>query len=478
MNTDKSQTPVSRRRNADAKQEKPSLAVLPLKIIGAKTDDETYLAVGLADALITRLSNARRIVVRPTSAVLPFAAAENAIAAGRQLKADFVLSGNIRRIGNRVRISTQLVRVESEATLWADRFDEDLIDILDLEDAVAEKVCALLMPQLAGDGQEKISQRGTNSGQAFDAYLRARYNLFLFTPDSYGKAKMYFEEAIRLDPDYALAYVGLADLYLALTAFGTTPPLAAYSKSREMASRALSINNSLGEAYAVLAACDHENFDFARMEKNLRRGIELNPDYPLARIWLSNLLTLFGKSEEAITEARRAVELNPVSTFEKRQLAWIYSHNRRLDKALEVSAATLEAEPDSSYNLSFYSRILRLCGRLAESLETAERSVKIDPQIPLFAANYAASLAAVGESEKARTVLRKLESLPAEIYVSPFNLAVAYANLGDRERVYELLEYGYRTRDYRQIWIAADPQFDFLRGEPRFQSLLDRLKNF
>lgn len=468
---------AKRNLKSSASREKPSLAVLPLKIVGTRTNDESYLAIGLADALITRLSNVRRIVVRPTSAVLLFAETENAVAAGRRLEADFVLSGTIRRHANRLRISTQLVRVESEAILWADKFDEDLTDVLDLEDALAEKVGNLLIPQLTGDEQEKLSKRGTNDAQAFDAYLRARYNLYLFTPESYAKAKLYFEQAVRLDPNYALAYIGLAEFYFALTAFGATPPLAAYSKSRESALRALEIDDSMGEAYAVLAACDHEDFDFIRMEKNLRRSIELNPNYPLSRIWLSNVLTFFGKSEEAIAEARRAVELNPISTFEKRQLAWIYSHNNRLDKALEVSRAAVEAEPDSGYCLTFYSRILRICGKLDESVETAARSVKIDPQISLFVTNYAASLAAVGETEKARQVLQTMENLPPEIYVSPFNMAIAYVNLGEEESALEQLEYGYQTRDQRITWIATDPQLDALRGNPRFQNLLDRLQN-
>jgi len=450
--------------------------VLPFKSLSAKAGDE-YLGLGLADTLITRLSNVRQLILRPTATVLRYAETADALAAGRELETDFVLSGTIRRAGTRLRISVQLTDTKSEATLWADRFDEDLTDVLDLEDKVAEKVGKILIPRLTGDEQKKLAHRGTTSVQAFDAYIRARYNLFLLTPESYAKAKMFFEEAIRLDPNYALAYVGLAEFYFALNTFGTMPPAVAYPKTRELAQRAIEIDDSLGDAYAVLAVSYHDNYDFAEMEKNLQRSIELNPNYPLSRIWIANVLTFYGKSEEAIKEAEVAVRLNPVSTFEKRQLVWIYSHNRRLDKALEVSEAIVKAEPGSAQCLTFYSRILRLCGKMEESLATAERAFKLDNQTPLIVTNYAASLAAANQKKIARAVLQKLENLPAEIYVSPFNMAIAYINLGDIEQTFKWLEYGYQTRDQRLTWIVTDPQFDELRNEPRFQKIVELMKN-
>lgn len=462
---------------AERLNEKQSIAVLPLKIIGKSSSEEEYLSFGLADAMITRLSKVSRLAVRPTSAVLRFSETDDAINAGRELQTDFVLSGTVRRAGNRLRISAQLVNVNSENTIWADKFDEDLTDILELEDKVAEKVGKVLIPRLSGEEQKKLVKRETNNAQAFDAYIHARYHLFLLTPESAVKAKAFFEEAIRLDSDYALAYVGLAELYFALNTFGTMPPSIAYPQARELSERAIEIDDSLGEAYAVLAVTYHDNYDFVQMESYLRRSIELNPNYPLSRIWMANVLTFYGKHDEAIKEAEYAVKLNPVSTFEKRQLAWIYSHNHRLNKALEISEATVKAEPGNTQCLTFYSRILRLCGRFDDSLKMAERAVKFDNQTPLIVTNYAASLAAVGEKEKAQAVLQKLENLPAEIYVSPFNMAIAYINLGDIEQTYIWLEYGYQTRDQRLTWIVTEPQFDELRNEPRFQKLVELLKH-
>lgn len=459
-------------------QDKKSIAVLPLRIIGTRSGDDEYLAVGLADAMITRLSNVRRIVVRPTATVLRFAETEDAIAAGRELAVDFVLAGTIRRHESRIRISAQLLDVRAETTVWADKFNEELTDVLDLEDLVAEKVGTILIPQLTGEEQRKLGKRGTDNAQAFDAYMRARFNLYLLTPDGFANAKNYFETAIRLDKNYALAFVGLADYYFALTTFGTMPPLIAYPKAREMAEKALELDESLGEAYTVLAFVSHEKFDFTAMGKNIRRSIQLNPNHALARVWFSTLQTFYGRGDEAVREATRAVELNPVSVFERQHQAWIFYHNHRFEEALKLCEAVVKAEPNFAHGLGVYSRILHGCGNRTASLEAAHRAFELSRQTPWIAVNYATALAFSRENKKAREILCELENLPAEIYVTPYCLAIAYINLGEPELAFEFLEEAFRTRDIWLIWINSDPQLDALRDNVRFQNLLERVKNY
>lgn len=468
---------ISERKANEKSGDTKSIAVLPLKFISAAENDDRYLSVGLADAMITRLSNVRRLVVRPTSSITPFADYEDAFAAGGALGVDFVLCGTIRRAGERIRIAAQLIEVETGTTLWADKFNENFTDVLELEDLVAEKTAKLLIPKLSGEERKKLAKRSTDNPQAFEAYLRGRYHLNLFTPEEFDKAKSYFEQAIALDAEYALAYAGLADYYFGVGTFGTASPLECYAKARAMAERALEIDDGLGEAYAILGFAYFADLDFEKVERTLRRGVELSPNYSLGRIWLSVLLTFYGKHDEAVAEAKRAAELNPLSPFDRQHYAWILYHARRFDEAETRARRALEGEPRFSHGLGVLAWILRQAGQTEESIEMARRAVEFSGRNPWLVSNLAASYAKSGQRKEAIGLLRELGKYSGEKYVSPYCLAVAYWNLGDADRAFACLEEAFETRDVWLIWMASDAQLDGLRDDERYQNLLRRVKN-
>jgi TolB-like protein len=240
--------------------EKPekSIAVLPLTILGANTGnaDDEYLGVGLADAMITRLSSVRRLVVRPTSSILRFGNCADSFAAGRELTVDFVLCGTIRRAGTRLRISTQLLDVAKNSIVWAGKFDEEFTDVLALEDLVAEKVGRLLISQLTGEERHQLAKRGTNKPAAYEAYLRGRFQWNQFTPDSLLKSIEFFKQVIDLEPEYALAFASMADCHYWLGAFGVGTPRehfeAARAAARICAGAELSlIRITLGDTFGI-----------------------------------------------------------------------------------------------------------------------------------------------------------------------------------------------------------------------------------
>ena len=430
-----------------------------MKFIGESVDDDEFLAVGLADAMITRLSKVSRLVVRPTSSVLRFADWEDLFAAGRELGVDSAARSD----------------AQANASLWEDKFNEKFTDVLELEDLVAEKTAGILIPKLTGEEQKKLARRGTNNPQAFEAYLRGRYHMSIFTSAELARAKEHFERAVRLDPEYALAYFGLADYYFALGTFGSVAPVESFGKAQEMAERALQIDDSLGEANAVLGFTYFTDPDFERVEKTLRRSIELNPNYSLSRIWLSVLLNFYGKHEEAVEEARRAAELNPLSGFDRQHRAWILYHARRFDEAVTRTRALLKDEPNFSHALGVLGWMLRHRGESAESLKYAERAVQLSGGNPWFVASFAASCAEAGQMEKARRILADLEKISAEKFVSPFCMAVAYCALGETNRAFAELENALKTRDLWLVWIASEPQFDRLRDDERYRDLLRRM---
>jgi TolB-like protein/Tfp pilus assembly protein PilF/tRNA A-37 threonylcarbamoyl transferase component Bud32 len=455
-----------------------AVAVLPLKFIGARQPDDAYLGIGLADAMITRLSQVGRLIVRPTSAVLQFGETTDSFEAGRKLDVDFVLDGTIRRAGARVRISAQLLDVKSNSTRWAESFDENLTDVLDLEDRVAEKVARLLIPRLTGEEKQKLAKRGTDNAEAYEAHLRGRYHLKLFTPDNFALAKDYFEQAIRLDPDYALAYIGLADCYFCLGTFAAESPLECYRHSREMAEKALDLDETLGEGYTILGFVEFsQQYDFGKADELLRRGIELNPNNSLGRVWYSVSLTAQKQFDKAVEEARRAVETNPVSPFEQQHYAWILYHTRRFDESLAHSSKMVEINPYFSHARGIHSWILRHLNRLEESISHAEAAVELSNANPWLVGNLAASYARAGQRERALEVLSGLGISVGERYVSPYSMAIAYYFLGETDKVFARLEEAYAARDVWLIWLGVEPQFDSLRGDSRFQDLLRRINS-
>src|SRR5262249_38736819 len=335
------------RRKTDAHVK--SIAILPLKLLnlGPTTDTgESFLGVGLADAMIPRLSGVRTLAVRPTSSILPYGEpTTDPLRAGRELSVDYVLDGRIKLLGNRVRVSLQLLDIHQEANSWADQFDEQYSDALDLEDSISAKVAQSLLPQLAEPGQVKFRKRGTDNPQAFEAYLRGRYSWNKFTPGSLPKALASFEEAVKLDPNYALAHVGLADFYNWAGIYGILPPTLTHTQARAAARRAIELDDSLGEAYATYGlSIETSDCNWEETERVYRHALELNPNYPLAHEWYSSLLIGTGRFEEGLREIHRAEELDPLSLRELTLTAWTYYQVRRFEDAIDKARQIIELD--------------------------------------------------------------------------------------------------------------------------------------
>ncbi|MGH9908885.1 MAG: protein kinase domain-containing protein, partial [Pyrinomonadaceae bacterium] len=327
-----------------------SIAILPLKIINLDSNadtSESFLGVGLADAMITRLSGVRSLAVRPTSAIVPYGDQNtDPFRAGRELSVDYVLDGRIKMLGNRVRVSLQLLDIQQGANSWANQFDEKFLDALDLEDSISAKVAESLLPQLTGTGRRKFRKRGTDNPRAFEAYLRGRFFWNSFTPDSLPKALASFKEAIDWDPNYALAHVGLADFYNWAGIYGLMPASKSHPLAKMASKCAIELDESLGEAYASLAlTIEAEDWDWAECERLYRYSLELNPNYSHAHEWYSSLLIATGRFEEGLEETRRAEELNPLSLRSMTLTAWTFYQTRNFDEAMSKAQQIIHLDP-------------------------------------------------------------------------------------------------------------------------------------
>ena len=472
---------LSEAETADPSAAARTLAVLPFQVLRVEEKTDEFLGMGLADAIITKLSNLERITVRPTSAVVKyFDGTHNILAAGQELSVGYVLDGRIQRAGDRLRLTVQLVRMRDGNPLWAAKFDEDYTDLFSVEDSISEQVANALVPRLTGEEREVLLRRETENSDAYRAFLKGRYFWNRFTPDDFAKALEQFNEAIRLDPEYAQAYVGIADYYNWAAIFGIGTPGENFLQAKAAAIRALDLDDELAEAHAALAFTNLcYDWDWEGAEKRFKRSLELNSNYGPAHQWYSNLLATQGRFDEALVEIKRAQEINPLSLMDRSIAGWTYYHARQYLLAEQEVNATLEIDRNFSNSHLMLGFIYERLGRYEESINALNRSIELmsGSVVPLSAMGYV--LAASSRRDEARAILEHLKKLSEQRYISSYFLAWIHAALGERDAAFKCLERAIELRDEWLIWLGTDPWLDYLRDDPRFADLLGRvgLKN-
>jgi serine/threonine protein kinase/tetratricopeptide (TPR) repeat protein len=462
-----------------------SIAVLPLKFLETRrnTGDETggdeYLSVGLADALITRLSQLRRFSVRPTSSVMRYQALDSdPLVAGRELDVGFVLDGRIQHAGERIRVTVQLLDVWSGSAVWAGQFDEEFNDVLSLEDAITAQVAEAIVPHLTGEERRRLAKRSTDNPEAHEAYMRGRYYWSTFTEEGLAKALICYNQAVAHAPDYALAYTGIADYYNWLGIFAVLPFADTSAAAKEAALKAIALDDTLAEAYAALgfAAIMHD-FDWEAAERYLRRAIDLNPNYVTGRLWYSYFLGMAGRFEEALTQVRRAIEVAPLTPIAHQTLSWTYYHSRRYEESVATGRNLVANEPQYGLGFLFLSQPLSQTRQYREAIAAGLKGVELLGRSPYSLSWLATAYAAAGKRHEAQAILDEIEEMAGRRYVSPYLLAMIYCSLGDEERALAELENALEIRDGRLVWLGVDPQFDRLRDRARFEEVLRRTNN-
>jgi TolB-like protein/Flp pilus assembly protein TadD/predicted Ser/Thr protein kinase len=451
-----------------------SIAVLPFKPLVAESRDES-LEMGMADTLIAMLSNIRAINVRPISAVRKYAGMEqDAVQAGREQRVDAVVDGQIQKSGEKMRVTVRLVRVEDGAPIWTSQFDEKITDIFAVQDSISERVVAVLAVKLTSDQSALVAKHYTNNADAYQLYLKGRYYWDKRTPDGFRRAIEYFQQSIGLDPNYALAHVGIADCYGLFPEYAVLPPKSAFPKARAAAMRALEIDDALAEAHASLANIKIFDLDFAGAESEFKRAIELNPNYATAHHWYGEHLAVMGRFDEAIAEAKRAQQLDPLSLIVNSDLAEVFVWARQYDQAIEQCNKTLEIAQDLSVTHHWLGVAYEQTGKLPEAIAEFQKAVSLD--------NAAGDIGGLGHvyalSGRRAEALKKLDELmrlSKQKYVPPYWVAVIHIGLGDKDKAFQWLEKAYEDRGAGLPTLMVDPQLDSLRSDPRFADLLQRV---
>jgi TolB-like protein/Tfp pilus assembly protein PilF len=452
-----------------------SIAVLPFKHIGSREDDE-YLGLGITDALITRLSNVRQVIVRPTSAVRKYQDVLDPIAAGQELRVESVLDGSIQRSGQRIRVTVQLISVANGAALWAAKFDEQFTGIFEVEDSISEQVTKALTLKLTSEEKVQLVKHHTEDSEAYQLYLRGRYLVNnRKSLDGFKKAIEYFQKAIAIDSNYALAYSGLADCYIYASSQNVVPPKEYLAKAEEAALKALQLDDTLAEAHLSLGFHRDEVWDWSGAEREYKRAIELNPNLLNSHQRYASYLRTMGRFDEAIAEIRSALELDPLSLSIKLSLGICFYVAREYDLAIEHLSGVLELDPNFSQaplclGLAYEQKLM-----YDEAITEYKRAVS-SKVCELEALAYISHAYAMSErKDEAKKILDELLELSQQRYVEPYFIALIYTALDEKDQAFAWLEKGYEDHFLTMGVLKIDPMFDGLRDDSRFESLLQRM---
>lgn len=448
------------------------LAVLPFKPLSTDSRDET-LELGMADSLISQLSNVRNLSVRPLTLVRRFRSAEqDPFAAGRALDVEAVLDGHIQRSGPRIRVSARLLRVADKTQLWAGHFDEKFTDIFTVQDSISRRVVEELALHLSKEESARMARRATDNLEAYESYLKGRFFVSLAQPR---RAIEFFEESIHHDPGYALAHAGLADIYSRLPIAADVRSDEPIRKARVAVSRALQIDPDLAEAHTAAGWIHfYYSWNWRASERAFRRAIQLNPADFSAHLGYAHLLSNTSRHEEALREVDRAIALDPVSPLAHVLKAQFLLHAGRYEESLVQTERALEISPRFWIALNQLGRARMRMGQHEEAIAAFRSAGETsDAAAPLLAA--ANGLALSGRIDEARSLLASSEKLRKNSYMPPYRLALVQHALGERSLALDLLERAFHEKDVRMVFLAVEPQWHDLRGNPRFESLLERM---
>ncbi|HYH85445.1 MAG TPA: FlgO family outer membrane protein [Pyrinomonadaceae bacterium] len=462
-------------RTANTKQIE-SIAVLPFQNGSGNAENE-YLSDGMAESLISSLSQIPKLNVKARSSVFRYKGKETDLKKiAQELKVQAILSGHVVQRGEQLILNLELVDAVTENILWAEQYNRKQTDLVALQNEIARDVTNKLRVKLSGADEQKLSKSYTENAEAYQLYLKGRYERAKFTPEGLRKSIEYYNQAVGVDQTYALAYVGLSGSYQSLGSLKVIPHEEALLKARFAAERALALDDSLAEAHLVMGGVRYFlewNWESAAVE--FKRAIEINPNEAEAHMLFSFYLASVGKVDESLQTIRRARELDPLSSIINGHVGSRLYFARRYDEAVEELKKAAEMNTNLPVQRYPLGNIYERQGRYAEALAEYQK-MPADAPNHLGATGWVAHLYAVsGRPAEARVALERLREMGKSGHVSNYLIALTHAGLGEKDEAFAYLEKAREGREYMMLWVKVEPQLDGLRSDPRFQDLLRRV---
>jgi len=460
-----------------------SLAILPFTSDGNDPDVES-LADGIANDLANRLSRLPTLTVISSSAVSRFktrgrqAGAPDAQAVGREFKVAAVVVGKVAQRGDRIYINVELIDARNNGHLWGEQYDRKIVDIFGAQEDIANGVSNRLRLSLTDEEQNPAAKRGTESIEAYRAYLKGRHSWNKRTEEGLREAIKFFDRVREVDPNCALAYAGLADSYQILVFHGALSPMEYFPRAKAAAEKAIGIDNNLAEAHTALAYMKYVyDWDWAGADAEFKQAIKLNPNYATAHQWYGEYLGQMGHFDEGLDERKKALRLDPLSPIITSQQGYSYLDARRYDSAIEEFRKASELYPDFSLAHDFLSYALALNGLYDDAIAERQKAITLTNDSYHFT-GLAMIYAKSGRRVEAQKLLTEIILNSKNRYYPLAHIAAVYAALDDKDKAFQWLDKAYQRKDWAMVRLKVEPVFDSLRSDARFSDLLKRMKLF
>jgi serine/threonine-protein kinase len=460
--------------SAGASESISSIAVLPFQNRSADADTD-YLSDGLAESLIFRMSQLPGLKVSPTSSVMRYKGKETELTkVASELGVDAVMTGRLTKRGENLNITVELVDVRNNKTLWGEQYERKMSDLLTTQREIAASVVQKLQLKLAGNEAKGITKRYTDSNEAYQLYLKGRFHFSRRTKEELERAIDVFQQAVKIDPKFALAHVALAESYAVMPSFPYMSPKQAFPQAKAALAKAMEIDPELPEAHAIsgMIAATYD-WNWAEAEREFKRSLELDPSLALTHYrYAWTYLSPMGRHDEAIAEMERAMEIEPLSLIQGANFAGVYMYARQFDRAVEQAKKTYDLDPTFFGGQNWLCHAYDAKGMYAESLAISEKTIGSTFQL---LAPMAYAYAKTGRRREAEEVIKRWKELEKTQYIINYWLATAYAALGEKDLAFAELEKSYQARDWFLPRIKTDSFMDPLRDDPRFADLVKRV---
>jgi tetratricopeptide (TPR) repeat protein len=421
------------------------------------------------------MSGIKHLVVRPVSAIRNYTSLEqDSLTAGRELDVDYVVEGNLQMVGDKTRATVRLLSVKDGKAIWTDKCDQSCNNIFELQDAVAQQIVGQLALQLSSEERTKLAKHYTENTEAYQLYLKGRYYWNKRTEEGYKKGLEYLNQAVQIDPLYALAHSGIADCYALLANSSSFAPGEGFPKAKAAALRALQIDDSLAEAHTSLAFVLYQfDYDFTATEREFKRAIELNPNYATAHHWYADYLSMMGRDDEALREMQLARQNDPLSLVINAELGDYLRKVGQNNKALEQLQKTLEMDPNFIRTHQILGILYMKNGMYDQAIAEFQRVKQVD-NTPRMLMRLGQTYAVAGRRIEALKTIEELKAMSRLRYVPPLYLATIYTALGDNDLAFSWLEKASEQR-VNMALVKTDEDFSKLRSDPKFTDRLRRL---
>jgi len=470
--------PSSTKSDMTDKQDTPSIAVLPFRDMSSQKDQE-YFCEGIAEELINALVNLRGLRVAARTSAFQFKEHDSDIKTiGHKLEVKTVLEGSVRKAGNRLRITAQLINIKDGFHIWSEKYERELQDIFAIQDEISLAIVDRLKVKLLGEERSALVKRGTENLEAYDLYMRGRF-YWEKRGEGLTKAVEYFKESIGKDPKYAAPYAGIADSYFLLAFYGFLPSHDAMPKAREYAQKGIEIADTTAEAHCALALI-HQFYerDFTKAEQEFKRAIELNPQYTPAHYWYASTLVYTDRHEESLSEYKRAIELDPLSVQAHTQYGWHLIGEHEFEQSIERLNRALELNPDYVLAHWLLGCSYYLLSRREDAITELQKAVALSGRSPWLLSTLGSLYGRLGKTSEAREVLAELIDRSKREYVQAFYFAYLYLALGELDEALGWLEKSYEARDLYLIvpTMTWDPFFEDDMKEPRLRAFFEKVR--